>query len=68
VLPDTEEQRLKSEQGLAACRGFLRSRLGQLLQIHQTPELHFVHDTSLARGVALSGLIDEANRVRALED
>lgn len=68
VLPDTEEQRAKSAQGLLACRGFLRSRLGQLLQIHQTPELHFVHDTSVARGVALSGLIDEANRVRAPED
>lgn len=68
VLPDTPEQQSKTAQGLLASRGFLRARLGQLLQIHQTPELHFVHDTSVARGVALSGLIDQANRVRAPED
>ena len=68
VLPDSEEQRVKSAQGLTACRGFLRSRLGELLQIQQTPELHFVDDTAVARGVELSGLIDEANRVRAVED
>lgn len=36
VLPDSDEQRSKSAQGLAACRGFLRARLAQMLGIHQT--------------------------------
>jgi ribosome-binding factor A len=48
------------EQGLNAARGFLRRELGRRLAIHQTPELHFVHDESVARGAALSQLIDTA--------
>jgi ribosome-binding factor A len=48
------------EQGLNAARGFLRRELGRKLGIHQTPELHFVHDQSVARGAALSQLIDTA--------
>lgn len=60
VLPDSDEQRSKSAQGLAACRGFLRARLAQMLGIHQTPELHFVLDDSVSRGAHLSALIDEA--------
>jgi ribosome-binding factor A len=48
------------EAGLNAARGFLRSSLGRKLGIHQTPDLHFVHDESVARGAALSQLIDTA--------
>jgi ribosome-binding factor A len=48
------------EQGLNAARGFLRRELGRKLGIHQTPDLHFVHDESVARGAALSQLIDTA--------
>ena len=63
VLPDTDAQRQRSAQGLEACKGFLRKQLGGLLKIHQTPELHFVHDDSISRGAAMSQLIDEANRL-----
>ncbi len=66
VLPDEPEQLLKTAEGLAACRGFLRAKLGKLLQIHQTPELHFVHDQSVAKGAYLSQIIDEANRLSNL--
>jgi len=68
VLPDSEEQRQRSAAGLAASRGFLRGRLGRLLQIHQTPELHFVLDDSVARGAALSQLIDHAARLSDLSE
>jgi ribosome-binding factor A len=60
VLPDTPEQLEKTAQGLAACRGFLRSRLGRMLRIHQTPDLHFVLDDTAARAIAMSQLIDQA--------
>jgi ribosome-binding factor A len=53
------------EQGLNAARGFLRRELGRKLAIHQTPELHFVHDQSVARGAALSQLIDTALKDQA---
>lgn len=52
-------------QGLHAAAGFIRGQLGRRLTIHATPELHFVHDTSTARGMELSRLIDEANATRA---
>jgi ribosome-binding factor A len=60
VLPDSPEQLEKTAQGLAACRGFLRSRLGRMLRIHQTPDLHFVLDDTAARAIAMSQLIDQA--------
>lgn len=40
--------------------GFLRMHLGKCLHIHTLPQLHFVHDTSTTRGIAMSKLIDEA--------
>lgn len=60
VLPDDAVQLKRTEEGLAACRGFLRAKLGRMLKIHQTPELHFVRDDSVARAIAMSALIDRA--------
>ena len=48
------------ETGLRRAAGFLRTMLGRRIKIHSTPELHFVYDESIARGVRLSRLIDEA--------
>jgi ribosome-binding factor A len=62
VLPDDEQTFEKTAAGLKACRGFLRQQLGRRLQIHSTPELHFIRDDSVARGMALSQLIDQANQ------
>jgi ribosome-binding factor A len=60
VLPDDAEQLKKTADGLAACRGFLRSKLGRLLKIHATPDLHFVLDDTTARAMEISALIDRA--------
>ena len=51
------------EQGLKKAAGFLRRELGRRVRIHTTPQLHFIHDTSLERGADLSKLIDEASRL-----
>jgi ribosome-binding factor A len=45
--------------------GYLHSLLFKRLHIHTVPTLHFVHDSSVERGVGLSRLIDEANSTSA---
>lgn len=39
---------------------FLRRRLGQEMRLRTIPQLHFIHDTSIARGERLLSLIEEA--------
>lgn len=65
MLNDTPEAVQNAVAGLRAAAGFIRGQLGRRLTIHATPELHFVHDASTARGIELSKLIDEANATRA---
>ncbi|CAN5840516.1 30S ribosome-binding factor RbfA [soil metagenome] len=55
-------------EGLNKAAGFLRGQLGLRLHIHTLPQLHFVHDTSTMRGMAMSRLIDEANATRSKDD
>ena len=50
----------RTEAGLKGAAGFLRSELGQRLKLRVTPELRFVYDASVERGVRLSRLIDDA--------
>lgn len=65
VLPDDPDTVARSLEGLRRSAGFMRSQLGRRVRIHTTPELRFVHDTSVGRGVDLSRLIDEANARKA---
>ncbi|MCL4185434.1 MAG: 30S ribosome-binding factor RbfA [Burkholderiaceae bacterium] len=65
VLPDDEATVAGTLAGLRRAAGFLRSQLGRRVRIHTTPELRFVHDPSVERGMAMSKLIDEANRRHA---
>ncbi len=51
---------LQTQQGLQRASGFLRSQLARGLTLRIVPELHFIHDESVERGVRLSKLIDEA--------
>jgi ribosome-binding factor A len=39
---------------------YLRSELGQRIKLRITPQLKFIYDESISRGVYLSGLIDSA--------
>jgi len=64
-LNDSPEAVQDMLAGLHKASGFIRGQLGRRLTIHTTPELHFVHDTSPARGMELSKLIDQANATRA---
>lgn len=55
-----EAQREDCVRGLQRAAGFLRSRLAQSIKARTVPELHFVYDESVERGIRLSRLIDEA--------
>jgi ribosome-binding factor A len=65
MLSDKKDDIKNTVSGLTAASGFIRGQLGRRLTIHTLPELHFVHDTSTARGIEMSKLIDEANANRA---
>ena len=65
MLADNPEAVKNTLSGLHKAAGFIRGQLGRRLTIHTIPELHFIHDTSTARGMELSKLIDEANASRA---
>jgi|SRR5689334_12626681 ribosome-binding factor A len=49
-----------TETGLQRAAGFLRTHLGRRVKLRVTPELRFLHDASVERGVRLSKLIDDA--------
>jgi ribosome-binding factor A len=55
-----DEARAQTAEGLKRASGFLRSLLGKRLQVHVTPELVFLFDESVERGMQLSQLIDRA--------
>jgi ribosome-binding factor A len=67
MLKDDKESVKNTSAGLAAASGFIRKQLGLRLHIHTLPQLHFVHDTSTARGMEMSLLIDQANATRAAD-
>ena len=59
TLADAESL-TRIEAGLEQAAGFLRVRLGRRLRLRVTPEIRFMHDASVERGVRLSQLIDAA--------
>ena len=67
MLKDDKESVKNTVDGLSAAAGFIRNVLGKRLHIHTLPQLHFVHDTSTARGMEMSLLIDAANASRAAD-
>ena len=50
----------KAADGLHHASGFLRFQLAKGLKLRLVPELHFVYDESVERGIRLSTLIDDA--------
>ncbi|MBI2291776.1 MAG: 30S ribosome-binding factor RbfA [Betaproteobacteria bacterium] len=56
----TSDQIAVATAGLNHAAGFLRHELGQRIKLRSIPQLHFIYDESVERGVRLSRLIDEA--------
>ena len=67
VLPSDDAAVARALEGLHRAALFLRGRVGRALRIHTTPELCFVIDRSVERGLAMSQLIDEANRSQSAQ-
>ena len=63
TLGDASEVAAATE-GLNRAAGFLRHELGHRIKLRSIPQLHFVFDDSVERGVRLSRLIDEAVGIR----
>lgn len=56
----TQDDAAAATAALTKAAGFLRSQLSQRLLLRSVPQLHFVYDESLDRGIHLSQLIDQA--------
>ncbi len=59
VLGEAENVQ-SAKEGLEHANGFLRSQLARKIKLRVIPQLHFLYDESIERGVRLSKLIDEA--------
>jgi ribosome-binding factor A len=55
-----EKTREVTAEALQHAAGYLRGELGRRLSIFTTPQLQFVYDESVERGVRMSNLIDQA--------
>jgi ribosome-binding factor A len=66
-LIDPEEDPADVKEGFERARGFLRSRVGEALQLRRVPELRFRHDTSAQRAIELGRLIDQSRPRRPNE-
>jgi ribosome-binding factor A len=60
TLLGAEQALHDTELALQRGAGFLRTRLAHRLRLRKVPQLHFVYDASVERGMRLSRLIDEA--------
>jgi ribosome-binding factor A len=56
----TQDDAEAAAAALGKAAGFLRSQLSRRLLLRSVPQLHFVYDVSLDRGMHLSQLIDQA--------
>jgi ribosome-binding factor A len=56
----SKEDNFLVEKGLLHATGFLRTTLAHRMRLRSVPQLHFIYDESVERGVRLSQLIDEA--------
>jgi len=60
TLMGNQQQIEETTKGLQRAAGFLRRQLAHRMLLRIVPDLRFVHDTSVERGMDLSRLIDEA--------
>ncbi|MBI3145155.1 MAG: 30S ribosome-binding factor RbfA [Pseudogulbenkiania sp.] len=60
-----EKTREVTQEALDHAAGYLRSELGRALQIFTTPQLHFVYDESIERGIHMTRLINQLSEESA---
>ena len=66
VLDDATRE--VTAEALEHAKGYLRSELSKRIHVFRTPELHFVYDESVERGMSISHLIDKVATEIPVED
>jgi len=61
-LMGTPEEQAASMQALESARGFVRSKIGEVLQVRYTPEIHFAVDESVAYGSRIEEVLQTLKR------
>jgi ribosome-binding factor A len=56
-----EDERAETLRGLESSRGFLQQGIARELRIKRTPQLQFLNDEALERGMRISQLLDETD-------
>ena len=64
----SEEEQEDTKEGLESAKGFIRRELAHRLNLRNTPELTFILDRSIERGVMMSKRIDEVIRADMHEE
>ncbi len=64
----TEEAKIATMEGLQSATGYVRSQLGKRVNLRRTPEVIFVEDASLERGMRVLSLINKLSSERPVED
>ncbi len=60
VLGD-DASRAECRQGLTSALGFMRRKVGEALDLRKTPELRFLYDHAVERGMALDRTLSDLN-------
>ena len=58
ILGD-EAAKVNCKKALEHATGFIRREIGQRMRLRTTPEVHFVFDNSIERGIEITRIIDE---------
>jgi ribosome-binding factor A len=64
----TEEAKVATMEGLQSATGYVRSQLGKRVNLRRTPEVIFVEDASLERGMRVLSLINKLSSERPVEE
>jgi ribosome-binding factor A len=54
-----EKEQADVMEGIASASGYIRKLLAERVNLRQTPELQFIYDDAIERGIRISKLIDE---------
>ena len=60
----TDEVKAAAMEGLHSAAGYVRSLLGQRVRLRRTPEVIFVEDKSIERGMRVLSLLDQLSDQR----
>jgi ribosome-binding factor A len=67
-IEGTEEEARETIEALNHAAGFIRHQLGYALRIKRTPELHFVHDSTVRTAARIEQILqEEEEKMRARE-